>query len=113
MGASLRVCGVPTRVLRQEWAHSCLICTVQDWGPLLPHLHRDWAHPAHIGTGTGLATATSAPGLGLALLRLRRDLGEPAPAYPQALMHDATDFMTHIVNADITALPARCALVPP
>jgi hypothetical protein len=25
--------------------------------PLPPHLHRDWAHPCHIGTGTGCAPA--------------------------------------------------------
>jgi hypothetical protein len=27
-----------------------------------PHLHRDWAHPAHICTGAGLTPPTSAPG---------------------------------------------------
>ena len=32
-----------------------------------PHLHRDWAHPAHICTGIGLTPPTSAPGLGLPL----------------------------------------------
>ena len=26
-----------------------------DWARPRPHLHRDWAHPAHICTGTGLA----------------------------------------------------------
>jgi hypothetical protein len=55
-------------------------------GSLLPHLHRDWAHPTHICTGTGsrpcriwtgsgLARATSAPGLGslAPLTHLHRD----------------------------------------
>jgi hypothetical protein len=32
-------------------------------GPLLPHLHRDWAHPSRICAGTGIGPATSAPGL--------------------------------------------------
>ncbi len=35
-----------------------------------PHLHRDWAHPAHIYTGTRLTLPTSAPRLGLRLLPL-------------------------------------------
>ena len=30
----------------------------------LPHLHWDWAHPAHICTGAGLTPPTSAPGPG-------------------------------------------------
>ena len=38
----------------------------RDTGSPLPHLRRDWAHPAHICAGTGLAHPTSAPGLGLA-----------------------------------------------
>ncbi len=42
-------------------------------GSPLPHLHRDWAHPAYICTGTGLTPATSAPGLG-APLRVRAEL---------------------------------------
>ena len=34
-------------------------------GPILPHLHRDWAHPSHFRTETGLTPPTSAPRLGL------------------------------------------------
>jgi hypothetical protein len=30
---------------------------------VLPHLHREWAHPFHICPGTALGPATSAPGL--------------------------------------------------
>ncbi len=44
-----------------------------------PHLHRDWAHPAHICAGTGLARAVSAPGLGSPRPHLRRRLGSPPP----------------------------------
>jgi hypothetical protein len=36
----------------------------QGLGHVLPHLHRDCAHPCHICTGTGLTPATSALGLG-------------------------------------------------
>jgi hypothetical protein len=42
-------------------------------GPPLPHLRRDWAHPATSAPGLGLIAATSAPGLGSLLPHLRRD----------------------------------------
>ena len=42
-------------------------------GLLLPHLHRDWAHPYHICTRTRLTAATSAPGLGSPLPHLHRE----------------------------------------
>ena len=42
-------------------------------GPLLPHLHRDWAHSRHICTGTEPTLATSAPGRGPLLPHLHRD----------------------------------------
>ncbi len=44
-----------------------------------PHLHRDWAHPAHICTGTGLTPATSAPGPGLTPATSAPGLGSPLP----------------------------------
>ncbi len=43
-----------------------------------PHLHRDWAHPAHICTGTGRSPFTSAPAPGPPLPDLRRDWAHPA-----------------------------------
>jgi hypothetical protein len=39
--------------LHPDWAHPAHICT--GTGLALPHLHRDWAHRCHICTGTGLA----------------------------------------------------------
>ena len=44
----------------------------------LPHLRRDWAHPAHICTGTALTPPTSAPGLGSPRPHLHRDWAHPA-----------------------------------
>ncbi len=59
-------------------------------GPLLPHLHRDWARRCHICAGIGLIScqicagtgpipATSAPGLGSPLPHLRRDWAHLLP----------------------------------
>jgi hypothetical protein len=39
----------------------------------VPHLRRDWVHPAHICTGTGLTPATSASGLGPTRPHLHQD----------------------------------------
>jgi hypothetical protein len=42
-------------------------------GSPCPHLHQDWAHPAHICAGAGLIPRTSAPGLGSPRPHLLRD----------------------------------------
>jgi hypothetical protein len=42
-----------------------------------PHLHRDWAHPAHICTGTGLTPPTSERGLGSPPPHLHWDWAHP------------------------------------
>ncbi len=47
-------------------------------GASRPHLHQDWAHPAHICTGTGLTPPTSAPELGSPRPHLHRDSARPA-----------------------------------
>ncbi len=52
-----------------------LICTCTGTGSSLPHLHRDWAHPAHICSGTGLTPHSSA----LSLPHLHRDWGSSPP----------------------------------
>jgi hypothetical protein len=58
---------------------SPLATSAPNLGSPLPHLHRDWAHRCHIGTGTGLSAATSAPGLGSPLPHLHRDWAHPPP----------------------------------
>ena len=42
-------------------------------GVSLPHLHRDWAHSTHICAGTGHTRSTSAPGRGSSLSHLHGD----------------------------------------
>ena len=42
----------------------CIFKGAKGLGQPLPHLHWDWAHPAHISTGTGPTLPTSPPGLG-------------------------------------------------
>jgi hypothetical protein len=53
--------GTPTHVRAvelRELAHAVgTVTSAQGLGSPLPHRHRDWAHPCHIGTGTGLAPA--------------------------------------------------------
>ena len=48
----------------QPWATGTDCSPAPGLGSPLPHRHRDWARPCHIGTGTGLTPATSAPGPG-------------------------------------------------
>ena len=45
----------------------------------LPHLHRDWAHPAHICAGPRLWPATSAPGTWLTAATPETGPGSPQP----------------------------------
>jgi hypothetical protein len=71
-------------------------------GSLLPHLHRDWAHPCDICTGTGLApVATSAPGPRSPLLPLlRRDWARSVRLRAQVLNCTVGDLLTVPLTAE-------------
>ena len=49
-------------IVSSAYVHRAMGSRAITVGSPRPHLHRDWAHPAHICTGTGLTPATSAPG---------------------------------------------------
>jgi hypothetical protein len=69
----------PTRRSSARAGHRNCCPPAQRCTPLVPHLHRDWAHPSHIGGGTGLTPPTSAPGLGLTPSTSAPGLGSPLP----------------------------------
>ena len=59
------VCFVFSRSVLSHLQPVCLRPVPLPDGPPRPHLHRDWAHPAHICTGTGLTPAHICTGTGL------------------------------------------------
>ena len=63
---------LPQRQAQEGHLRQC-VTPAPGLGSTLPHLHRDWAHPCHIGTRTRLALSTSALGLGPPLPPRHRD----------------------------------------
>ena len=56
--------GSPPATSAPGWTGLARPTSAPGLGPPLPHLRRDWAHPAHLCTGTGLTPPTTAPGQG-------------------------------------------------
>ena len=80
-----------------------------------PHLHRDWAHPAHIFATTGLTPPTSAPALPgaepTAAVRYNREMGPRVAAHPRgsgALPLKLTVFTPPVVRPKTIPPHPRC-----
>ena len=73
----------------------CHICTETGLTPS-PHLHRDWAHPAHIFAGTGLACSYFNP----------PTLHHPTP--PFVLLGQSTELRVSVFGLERTGDPIRC-----
>ncbi len=73
-------CSLMANICSDEQKRALLLELVRasPMGSPRPHLHQDWAHPAHICNGTGLDLATSVPGLGPPRPHLCKDGAHPA-----------------------------------
>ena len=85
----------PCHICLRTGAPPLHICTETGLTPS-PHLHQDWAHPAHTFAGTGLACSYFNP----------PTLHHPTP--PFVLLGQSTELRVSVFGLERTGDPIRC-----